>query len=449
MKTIVTAALSLSLAGVLALEVTPAHARSSSGGGNNSGSSNRSGNDSKKTEVKRVEPKVAATKSRTPPPQVAVRRDPPVAKVSKAKPEPKERAAVIAKKPGVVKQYLSASHPVPKADGKPNGGLTSVLGTKAIAPSATRIVPRPDGTANGAATTPTTKNHHSASASVPKSDGTAQGAASSTASGSGATGGRVPIPSTSTSVPSANGMAQGGGNPAPSKDLTSQAVPGTNGAPLGLGATGSTGQSGAPIRTSNAAPNSADPLQREAASVSVPPRLGAAPATAAATALAQADTTAADAQRTRQVSQSVPPLSAAAANLRATAAAAAAAATIATGSVAAAPALWRHNGSTMKAVYAGDTLRIAYDAPRSGLASLGIAPDTQLFQGRKTGSNTYAGDATTFSKTCGPANYPVSGEVAPDQRSVTLKGRAPARGANCQITSYRDETLVFDLPPTR
>lgn len=243
-------------------------------------------------------------------------------------------------------------------------------------------------------------------------------------------------------------MAQGG-NPAPGKELTSQAVPGTNGAPLGLGATGNTGQSGAPIRTSNATPNNADPLQREAASVSVPPRLAAAPAAAAATALAQADTTAADALRTRQVSQSVPPLSAAAANMRATAAAAAAAATIATGSTAAAPALWRHNGSTMKAVYAGDTLRIAYDAPRSGLASLGIAPDTQLFQGRKTGSNTYAGDATTFSKTCGPANYPVSGELAPDQRSVTLKGRAPARGANCQITSYRDETLVFDLPPTR
>ena len=119
------------------------------------------------------------------------------------------------------------------------------------------------------------------------------------------------------------------------------------------------------------------------------------------------------------------------------------AAAIAGGAAVAATAVaYSHNNSTMKFVPDGDTVRVVYDKPRDGLGALGIAPGTPLFVGKKTGPNTYAGEATTFSRKCGAAAYPVAGEASGG--TVTLRGQKPVRGGDCNVSGYTSETLVFD-----
>lgn len=103
--------------------------------------------------------------------------------------------------------------------------------------------------------------------------------------------------------------------------------------------------------------------------------------------------------------------------------------------------IYSHNNSTMKFVPDNDTVRVVYDKPRSGLDTLGIKSGTPLFEGKKTGPNTYAGEATTFSRNCGAAKFPVAGEV--DGANVTLRGQKPVRGADCNVSGYTSETLVF------
>ena len=112
------------------------------------------------------------------------------------------------------------------------------------------------------------------------------------------------------------------------------------------------------------------------------------------------------------------------------------------GAAAVTAAVYSHNNSTMKFVPEGDTVRVVYDKPRDGLGALGIAPGTPLFVGKKTGPNTYAGEATTFSRKCGAAAYPVAGEASGG--TVTLRGQKPVRGGDCNVSGYTSETLVFD-----
>ena len=116
--------------------------------------------------------------------------------------------------------------------------------------------------------------------------------------------------------------------------------------------------------------------------------------------------------------------------------------TLAAATASSAAALYNHNNSTMKFLPEGDTLRVLYDKPRDGLGSLGITPGTPLFEGKKTGPNTYAGEATTFSRTCGAAKFPVAGDVTGGR--IVMRGQAPSRGSDCKVTGYRSETLVFE-----
>ena len=104
--------------------------------------------------------------------------------------------------------------------------------------------------------------------------------------------------------------------------------------------------------------------------------------------------------------------------------------------------LFSHNNSTMKFVPEGDTVRVVYDKPRSGLEGLGIKSGTPLFEGKKTGPNSYAGEATTFSRACGAAKFPVAGEAGGGV--VTLRGQKPKRDGKCNVTGYTSETLVFE-----
>lgn len=108
----------------------------------------------------------------------------------------------------------------------------------------------------------------------------------------------------------------------------------------------------------------------------------------------------------------------------------------------AAAAVYSHNSSTMKFIPEGDVIRVIYDKPRDGLEPLGIKPGTPLFEGKQTGPNTYAGEATTFSRNCGSAKFPVAGQA--DGGVVTLRGEKPKRDSDCKVTGYSSETLVFE-----
>lgn len=105
------------------------------------------------------------------------------------------------------------------------------------------------------------------------------------------------------------------------------------------------------------------------------------------------------------------------------------------------PNVWNHNGSAMKLSAEGVKRRFVYDVPRESLSAFGVEKGTLLFEGTRRG-RTYDGTAYIFTRTCGKKPYHVSGEVAEDDRSVTLKGQAPRVDAACNVT-YRDDVLLF------
>jgi hypothetical protein len=107
-----------------------------------------------------------------------------------------------------------------------------------------------------------------------------------------------------------------------------------------------------------------------------------------------------------------------------------------------ASSIWDHNGSAVSLSADGASRKFYYQAPRAGLQEVGIQPGTLLFDGRRDG-NRYSGTAYVFSQLCGALAYPVSGPVSPDERSVTMYGKAPSVSANCRVVGYRDDVLVF------
>jgi hypothetical protein len=104
---------------------------------------------------------------------------------------------------------------------------------------------------------------------------------------------------------------------------------------------------------------------------------------------------------------------------------------------------WMHNGSIMELVADGAVRKFLYTEPREGMRRQGVTPGTLLFEGRKDGDR-YSGTAFIFSKRCGRFFYEVSGEVTEGQRRVIVRGQAPRLNAKCNVTSHRDDELVFD-----
>lgn len=102
---------------------------------------------------------------------------------------------------------------------------------------------------------------------------------------------------------------------------------------------------------------------------------------------------------------------------------------------------WDHNGSTMRLRANGAERIFEYETPRAGLPA---RSGTRLFTGKKQGDR-YAGTAYIFSDRCGPLTFSAEGPVSPDQRQVTLYGKAPVRDVNCQVAAYRDEVMVFNF----
>jgi hypothetical protein len=109
-----------------------------------------------------------------------------------------------------------------------------------------------------------------------------------------------------------------------------------------------------------------------------------------------------------------------------------------------APTAWNYNGSSIRLESTNEMRRFVYVEPREGLREVGVTSGMVAFEGTRKG-NVYEGTAFVFSQKCGAIGYPVKGFVAPDDRSVTMKGYAPYVNSECKISGGRDGVLVFEL----
>jgi hypothetical protein len=109
-----------------------------------------------------------------------------------------------------------------------------------------------------------------------------------------------------------------------------------------------------------------------------------------------------------------------------------------------APTRWDHNGSQVSLSAEGPRRQFHYQVPADHLLPLGVLPGTLLFDGRRNG-NQYSGTAYVFSKLCGALPYAVASPVSPDQRTVTMYGKAPIVDSSCRAVEYRDDDLFFNL----
>jgi hypothetical protein len=106
--------------------------------------------------------------------------------------------------------------------------------------------------------------------------------------------------------------------------------------------------------------------------------------------------------------------------------------------------LWNHNGSVMRLVAEGDSRRIYYERPRSGLRQRGVRRGELLFEGHRNG-DTYAGTAFIFTSSCGKVAYDVAGAVQPGETVVIMEGEAPRLNSRCEQVGSRPDRLVFTL----
>lgn len=92
--------------------------------------------------------------------------------------------------------------------------------------------------------------------------------------------------------------------------------------------------------------------------------------------------------------------------------------------------LYDLDGSRMRMLRNGDSLSIAYDAPRKDLAAEGITRGDVVFQGQVDRKAAYLdGVATYHTRRCGGIAYEVSGAFEPG-KSFVLNGAAPVLGAS-------------------
>lgn len=106
--------------------------------------------------------------------------------------------------------------------------------------------------------------------------------------------------------------------------------------------------------------------------------------------------------------------------------------------------LWHHNGSIVALSANGARRQFHYRTPAADLVEAGVQPKTLLFDGRRDG-NKYTGTAYVFSRVCGALPYAVAGPVSPDQRGVTMYGKAPIVDSSCSVIAHRDDVLIFSL----
>lgn len=112
--------------------------------------------------------------------------------------------------------------------------------------------------------------------------------------------------------------------------------------------------------------------------------------------------------------------------------------------LASAQSVWMHNRSEMLLEARSDgTIIITYLTPREGLSA---QPGDFVIYGSiggVTGKNSVSGIARIFSAKCGPAAYEVGGNITDDKKTINLTGNAPIRDANCKITRFKEDKLLF------
>jgi hypothetical protein len=104
--------------------------------------------------------------------------------------------------------------------------------------------------------------------------------------------------------------------------------------------------------------------------------------------------------------------------------------------------LWDHNGSTMRLRLLPGSAIMAYQAPREGIRKAGAKPGDTLFTVARNGER-LSGSSSIFSRRCGNREFPVSGTISPDLRTIRLSGRAPSLGSDCETKGWVDQDLVF------
>lgn len=98
-----------------------------------------------------------------------------------------------------------------------------------------------------------------------------------------------------------------------------------------------------------------------------------------------------------------------------------------------AQSFYNHNGSIMRLVEQGNTVRIYYEQPRDGLLPHGVRPGTLLFEGEMDRNLYLEGMSRIFSSRCGEMDYYVYGQYRRDG-DFTLNGAAPVLEANgCRV----------------
>jgi len=106
---------------------------------------------------------------------------------------------------------------------------------------------------------------------------------------------------------------------------------------------------------------------------------------------------------------------------------------------------WMHNGSEVKFVISGNSWRIEYQKPRTGLEKVGVRLGTVLFQGVQSGQN-ITGKAFIFFQSCGRIPYDVTGTIN-NNRHLKLEGNAPTSCTG--NTSPKVDKLEFVFQPDR
>jgi hypothetical protein len=104
--------------------------------------------------------------------------------------------------------------------------------------------------------------------------------------------------------------------------------------------------------------------------------------------------------------------------------------------------LWDHNGSTMRLRLLPGSAIMDYQAPREGMRKAGAGPGDTLFTVARNGEQ-LSGSSRIFSRRCGNREFPVSGTISPDLRTIRLNGRAPSLGPDCETSGWVDQNLVF------
>ena len=105
---------------------------------------------------------------------------------------------------------------------------------------------------------------------------------------------------------------------------------------------------------------------------------------------------------------------------------------------------WLHNGSKIKLVAEGQSRKFFYLEPRSGMIAAGAQPGSLLFEGTTT-NMAYTGTAYIFDRRCGRLPYSVEGPILDGYRRVELAGMAPRVDSNCNVVSYFEDKLEFEL----